>query len=170
MRQLVLYIATSLDGYIARPSGDVDWLYTDQDYGYSEFFASVEMVLMGRKTYDQILAFGKYPYTGTRGFVYSRTPRHPDANVTFISSDVASFVSELKSGPGGRIWLVGGSEMVAECLRHDLIDEFMVFIHPVILGAGIPLFTSGLPECPLQFVAAETYSSGLVQVCYHRAR
>jgi dihydrofolate reductase len=170
MRQLVLYIATSLDGYIARPSGDVDWLYTDQDYGYREFFASVDTVLMGRKTYGRIVAFGEYPYAGTRGFVCSRTPRHPDANVTFISVDVASFVSELRRGPGGRIWLVGGGEMVAECVRHDLIDEFLVFIHPVILGAGIPLFAPGLPECPLQFVSAETYNSGLVQVSYQRAR
>lgn len=65
MRQVVLFIASSLDGYIATASGDVDWLFTDQDYGYIDFFALVDTVLMGRRTYEQILSFGEYPYMGT---------------------------------------------------------------------------------------------------------
>jgi len=169
MRKLVLYIATSLDGYIARPSGAFDWLFSDQDYGYTEFFAGVDTVLMGRKTYDQALAFGEYPYKGTRGVVFSRTPRGPDANVTFISSDLASFVSELKRGPGKDIWLVGGGQIVAECVRRDLIDDFRLFVHPLILGEGIPLFAPGLPERPLQFVRSQSFDSGLVEVSYQRA-
>src|SRR5687767_10378732 len=91
MRQLVLYIATSLDGYIARSSGAVDWLFTDQDYGYTKFLAGVDTVLMGCKTYAQLESFGPYPYSGSRGFVFSRTPRLPNAEVTFISGDLASF-------------------------------------------------------------------------------
>ena len=170
MRPLVLYIATSLDGYIARPSGAFDWLFSDQDYGYTEFFAGVDTVLMGRKTYDQALGFGEYPYTGTRGVVFSRTPRGPDANVTFVSGDLASFVSELKRGPGKDIWLVGGAQIVAECVRHDLIDDFRLFVHPLILGEGIPLFAPGLPERPLQFVHSQSFDSGLVEVSYQRAR
>jgi len=170
MRKLVLYIATSLDGYIARPSGAFDWLFSDQDYGYTEFFAGVDTVLMGRKTYDQALAFGEYPYKGTRGVVFSRTPREPDANVTFISGDLASVVSWLKHGPGKDIWLVGGGQIVAECVRHDLIDDFRLFVHPLILGEGIPLFPPGLPERPLQFVRSQSFDSGLVEVSYRRAR
>ncbi len=166
MRRLVLYIATSLDGYIARSSGEFDWLFTDQDYGYAAFFASVDTVLVGRKTYDQALGFGEYPYKGTTGFVFSRTPRVPDANVTFVSGDLASFVSGLKRESGKNIWLVGGGEIVAECVRHDLIDDFSVFVHPIILGDGIPLFAPGLPERPLQFVRSQSFSSGLVEVSY----
>ena len=170
MRKLVLYIATSLDGYIARSSGEFDWLFSDQDYGYTEFFAGVDTVLMGRKTYDQALGFGEYPYKGTRGVVFSRTPRAPDANVTFVSGDLASFVSELKRGSGKDIWLVGGGQIVAECVRHDLIDDFRLFVHPLILGEGIPLFAPGLPERPLQFVRSQSFDSGLVEVSYKRAR
>jgi dihydrofolate reductase len=170
MRKLVLYIATSLDGYIARPSGAFDWLFSDQDYGYTGFFAGVDTVLMGRKTYEQALGFGEYPYKGTSGFVFSRTPRASDANVTFVSGDLASLVSELKHGPGKDIWLVGGAQIVAECVRHDLIDDFRLFVHPLILGEGIPLFAPGLPERPLQFVRSQSFDSGLVEVSYKRAR
>jgi len=170
MRKLVLYIATSLDGYIARSSGEFDWLFSDQDYGYTEFFAGVDTVLVGRKTYDQALGFGEYPYKGTRGFVLTRTPRAPDENVTFVSGDLASFVSELKRESGRNIWLVGGAQIVAECVKHDLIDDFMLFVHPIILGEGIPLFAPGLPERPLQFVRSQSFSSGLVEVSYTRAR
>ena len=170
MRKLVLYIATSLDGYIARPSGAFDWLFSDQDYGYTEFFAGVDTVLMGRATYDQTLGFGEYPYKGTSGFVFSRTPCEPDANVTFVSGDLASSVSELKRGSGKNIWLVGGGQIVAECVRHDLIDDFRLFVHPIILGEGIPLYTPGLPERPLRFVRSQSFSSGLVEVSYRRAR
>ena len=125
---------------------------------------------MGRKTYDQALGFGEYPYKGTRGFVFSRTPREPDANVTFVSGDLASLVSELKRGHGKDIWLVGGAQIVAECVRHDLIDDFRLFVHPLILGEGIPLFAPGLPERPLQFVRSQSFDSGLVEVSYQRAR
>lgn len=170
MRQLVLYIATSLDGYIARPSGAVDWLFTDQDYGYTAFFASIDTVLMGRKTYEQVLSFGAYPYQGTRGFICSRTARRPDAHVTFVSDELASFVAELKRAPGQRIWLVGGSEIVAECVRHDLVDECIISVHPIILGTGLPLFAPGLPERPLRLMQVERFDSGLVQMSYARAR
>jgi len=145
MRHVILYIATSLDGYIAGPSGEIDWLFSDQDYGYTEFFAGVDTVVMGRKTYEVSLSFGDYPYKETRVIVYSRTPREPNQQATFVSADVAGTVAELKRTPGKNIWLVGGGEIVAECLRHDLIDEFRVFVHPIILGSGIPLFTHGLP-------------------------
>jgi dihydrofolate reductase len=168
MRKLVLYIATSLDGYIARASGAVDWLFTDQDYGYGEFLAGIDTVLMGRKTYMQLESFGPYPYSGRRGFVFSRTPRPANADVTFVSGDLASFVSGLKGGTGKGIWLIGGGEVVAECVRHDLIDEFFIFTHPIILGSGIPLFASGLPERPLRLVGTKTYDSGLLQVNYRR--
>ena len=170
MRNVILFIATSLDGYIAGPAGEIDWLFADQDYGYTEFLANVDTVLMGRKTYDVSLSFGEYPYRGTRGFVWSRTRSGQDANVTFVSKDVGPFVSALKQETGRNIWLVGGAELVAECVRHDLIDEFMIFVHPIILGNGIPLFQAPLPRRTLRVTQLERFSSGLVQLSYVRAR
>jgi dihydrofolate reductase len=170
MRNVVLYIATSLDGYIAGPAGEIDWLFTDQDYGYTEFFAGVDTVIMGRKTYEVSLGFGDYPYPGTRGIVFSRTRRGSDANVTFAAGDIATTLSELKRAPGKNIWLVGGGEIVAECVAHDLIDEFLLFVHPIILGRGIPLFAPGLPRRTLQLVNCASFDSGLVQLSYKRPR
>lgn len=170
MRKLVLFIATSLDGYIARSSGDIDWLFSDQDYGYAEFFASIDTVLMGRKTYEQSLGFGEYPYPGKHGFVFSRTPRAPDGNVIFVAADPAAFVSELKRRPGKDIWLVGGAQLVAECMKYELVDEFVISVHPVVLGDGLPLFPPGFPEQKLEFLRSESFASGLVQLSYRRAR
>src|SRR6476469_422734 len=112
MRAIQLFIATSLDGYIARTSGAVDWLFTDQDYGYTEFFDQVDTVLMGRKTYDQVLSFGEYPYSGKQGYVFSRTqPQQRDENVEFVGSNGVNFFNTLYQADGQNIWLVGGSEI-----------------------------------------------------------
>lgn len=169
MRQVVLFIASSLDGYIAKTNGDIDWLFTDQDYGYSDFFALVDTVLMGRRTYEQILAFGEYPYVGTQGFVFSRTcSEERDKNVNFISSDLTNFIEGLKSGTGKDIWLVGGASIIQLCLQHDLIDKFVISIHPVILGDGIPLFRAPLPIRDLNFQHCQSFDTGLLQLTYVR--
>jgi dihydrofolate reductase len=168
MRNLVLYIATSLDGYIARPSGEIDWLFDDQDYGYKAFIAGIDTVLMGRKTYETALSFGDYPYKGMRGFVFSRTARIPDDRVSFASGDPAELIRELKNAPGKKLWLVGGGEIISECVRHDLVDEYRIFVHPLLLGAGIPLFKKGLPARRLKFVRTGSFSSGLVELSYRR--
>jgi dihydrofolate reductase len=89
--------------------------------------------------------------------------------VTFLSKDIGRFVSALKQEPGKHIWLVGGAELVAECVRHDLIDEFMIFVHPIILGNGIPLFRAPLPQRTLRLTRVERFTSGLVQLSYIRA-
>jgi dihydrofolate reductase len=170
MRNVILFIATSLDGHIAGPAGEIDWLFTDQDYGFTEFFAGVDTVLMGRKTYDVSLGFGDYPYKGKQGFVWSRTRSGRDANVTFHSGNVSRFVTALKHETGKNIWLVGGAELVAEFVRHDLIDEFAIFVHPIILGQGSPLFQAPLPRRRLRVTRVERYPSGLVQLSYVRVR
>ncbi len=170
MRKVVLFIASSLDGYIATTSGGVDWLFTDQDYGYADFFAGVDTVLMGRRTYEQALSFGEYPYKGTQGFVFSRTRKvERDENVIFISGDLASFVEGLKSGTGKNIWLVGGSEVIQSFMSHDLIDEFVISVHPIILGDGIPLFRAPLPMRKLSFKHCRAFDTGLVQLTYIRS-
>lgn len=169
MRQLILFIASSLDGYIARTNGDVDWLFTDQDYGYTDFFALVDIVLMGRRTYEQILAFGEYPYIGTQGFVFSRTcGGERDQNVEFISSDLTNFIQGLKSGTGKDIWLVGGAQIIQSCLQHNLIDKFIISIHPIILGDGIPLFRAPSSMRELNLLHCQSFDTGLLQLTYVR--
>jgi dihydrofolate reductase len=169
VRRLILFIASSLDGYIAGQDGEIDWLFHDHDYGYAAFYAGIDTVIMGRKTYELSLSFGEYPYPGASAYVFSRTPRSPDAHARFVAGDVAGFVRGLKAKRGRDIWLVGGGEIVRECLGADLIDEFVVSIHPVVLGAGVPLFPPGTPRRALLLRSVERYGSGLVQLSYARA-
>ncbi len=168
MRKIRLFIASSLDGYIARTSGQVDWLFTDQDYGYAEFFAQVDTVLMGRRTYQQILDFGEYPYKGTIGFVFSRTLQGTkDDNVEFVWSDLKDFIRTLRQLNGRDIWLVGGSQTISFFIEHGFVDELILSIHPIILGSGIPLITNNPNlETALELKDVRTYDSGLLQVSY----
>lgn len=170
MRPLVCFIATSLDGYIAGPNGEIDWLLTDQDYGYRPFYTSVDTVVMGRKTYDLCLTFGEYPYPGIPNYVWSRTRHGKDEHATFWSGNLAGLLKKLKQQEGKTIWLVGGSALVGEAITYDLLDELIVSIHPLVLGDGVPLFPRGLPKTQFQLVTSESFSTGLVQVTYRRSR
>lgn len=169
MRQVILFIAASLDGYIARTSGEVDWLFTDQDYGYNQFFAGVDTVLVGRKTYEQALSFEAIPFPVKHVYVFSKTAGYQDSeSVHYISSGIEKFVADLKNQSGETIWLVGGSEIIQPCLEQNLIDEFVLSIHPIVLGGGIPLFRN-LPEPKkLLLQSCERFDTGLVQLTYRR--
>ena len=167
MRKVVLFIASSLDGYIARPSGEIDWLFTDQNYGYSEFLASVDTVLMGRKTYEQVLTFGEYPYQGVKSYVFTKNPLFKaNNNVELITAETKKFVDNLRQAAGKNIWLVGGSQLTYEFMNNNLVDELIVSIHPIVLGEGIPLFANKTTTQYLNFTKCQTYSSGLVQLSY----
>lgn len=170
MRLLSCFIATSLDGYIAGLAGEIDWLFTDQDYGYTPFYAGVDAVVMGRKTYDLCLTFGEYPYPGIPNFVWSRTRHGKNEHATFVSGDIAAFIKGLKQQEGKTIWLVGGSALVGEALRHDLLDELVLSIHPIVLGCGVPLFPQNLPRAQFQLVKSTPFDTGLVQLTYRRTR
>ena len=167
MRKVVLFIASSLDGYIARPSGDIDWLFTDQDYGYSEFFASVDTVLLGRKTYEQVLTFGEYPYEGVKSYVFTKNPLfQAENNVELVTEDIKKFIDNLRQADGKNIWLVGGSQLTYDFMNHNLVDELILSIHPIVLGEGIPLFANPTNPHSLRLTKCQTYSSGLVQLSY----
>ncbi|WP_137936710.1 dihydrofolate reductase family protein [Chitinivorax sp. B] len=171
MRPVSLFIATSLDGYIAREDGRVDWLFADQDYGYTAFYERVDTVLMGRHTWQQLKSFGDYPYAGKQGVVFShRLAGVDDPDVSFIIDPVDTWLREARQQEGGTIWLVGGAKLVDSCLQADLIDEFILSVHPVILGDGIPLFRPGHRSLPLQLVSQESFDTGLVQLTYQRRR
>ena len=168
MSKIRLFIASSLDGYIARTSGEVDWLFTDLDYGYTEFFAQVDTVLMGRRTYQQILGFGEYPYKGKDGFVFSRTLQGKrDNNVEFVGGDLKGFINTLRQSSGRDIWLVGGAQTIHYFMKNRFVDELILSIHPIILGDGIPLIVNDPSlETVLELKDVRTYDYGLLQVSY----
>ncbi|WP_410508183.1 dihydrofolate reductase family protein [Methanosarcina hadiensis] len=173
MPRIKLYIACSLDGYIAREDGSIDWLTKydnnpETDYGYSEFYASVGTVLMGRKTYEQVLGFGNWPYAEKKTYVFTgqKEPLRLEKNVEFVSGNVGEFARRLKENADEDIWLVGGSQLIKMFLEEDLVQDMIVFIVPIILGGGIPLFDRIGKEIKLRMTNSERYESGLVRVEY----
>jgi dihydrofolate reductase len=172
MRRVKLFIACSLDGYIARPDGGIDWLFSDGDYGYREFCDSIDTVIMGRKTWELSLGFGDYPYPGKDAYVFSRRSGHQPGphRVQFVSEPVAGFVQALRAQPGRDLWLVGGGELTRAFLDEQLIDDFIISVHPRVLGAGLPLFPSPARETALRLVRTIPFESGLVQLHYQADR
>ena len=165
MEKIILYIAASLDGYIARETGDVDWLPINTDSGYGEFYKSIDTVIMGKKTYDQILTFWEYPYKEKKSFVFSRdNSLTKDENVEFASS-VEELVRKLPPSSKENIWLVGGSELLSAFLWHKLVNEIILSIIPIILGNGISLFQNINQEIKLELIKTTKYS-GLVELHY----
>ena len=170
MRKIIVYIATSADGYIARLDGDVRWLdrpRTAGDYGMREFYNSVDTVLMGRKTYDIALKFGQKSYAGKENYIFSRSPhRSRVSNVEFVSEGVGEFPRRLRSAPGKDIWLVGGGELIAAFLDAGQIDEFIIHAIPTLIGEGIPLIHPRHRLVPLDLLASQAYSDGVMRLHY----
>jgi dihydrofolate reductase len=167
MPKVKLYIATSLDGFIAERDGGVGWLFTDGDYGYAAFFDSIEALIMGRHTYEQVLGFGEWPYEEKPAYVFTRSaPGGEHPHVEFVSSDAGTFVEELRRRSTKDIWLVGGAALVSAFRELGLIDEYVLSVHPVLLGDGIPLFEPPQPREGLRLQEVHTFESGLVQLRY----
>jgi dihydrofolate reductase len=168
MRKTILFIAASIDGFIARENGDVDWLNPDESFDFAPFVNSVDTVLMGYNTYKKSLLFGEEAFLKDKQyFVFSRQSRQSqDDRVTFINTDPSQFVKQLKNNPGKHIWLMGGGELNTSFLNAHLIDEIQLFFVPVLLGSGIPLFASGYTQTDLQLTHQQFYDSGLVELHY----
>lgn len=164
--KIILYIAASLDGFIAGPKGEIDWLFHDQDYGYTDFLDTVDTILMGRTTYEQVLTFGEFPYSGKQCYVFSTTQSQPTKHVQFYQGDLLTFVRQIKKQSAKHIWLVGGTKLISSFASLQLIDQYIISIHPVILGAGITLFPPNLPQVDLLLMNCQMFSSGLVQLNY----
>jgi len=157
MPKIIVYIATSLDGYIAREDGSIDWLPESAESGYDEFYKSVDTVIMGKTTYDQVLTFGEYPYKDKKSFVFTTTNQSKDENVEFVL-DVEKFVIDGFPGVGKNIWLVGGAQIIASFLKQKGVDEIIITMIPVILGKGIPLFQNIESEVKLELIKTKKYS------------
>ncbi|MBU9722751.1 MULTISPECIES: dihydrofolate reductase family protein [Bacillaceae] len=163
MRKLVLFIATSLDGYIATKDESLDWLFKvdgEGDNGYSEFYETVDTILMGRKTYDWIIqqGIGEFPYKDKECYVFSRSPIEDNENVSFINENITSFTQELIKQGGKNIWIVGGGELLHSFLKEKMVDEMIVTIAPTIIGNGIPLFKEGKLKLDLKLKGTRTYN------------
>jgi len=165
MRKIKLFIACSLDGYIAKEDGSVNWLPENTDSGYDQFYSSIDTVLMGQKTYEQILTFGKYPYKDKISYVFSRNPNQKkDENVEF-TSEVEEFTKKLVSSSGKDIWLVGGSEIASIFVNLKFVDELILSVIPVVLTKGIPLFKNIKEEIKLELIKTTEYPK-LVELSY----
>ena len=168
-RRIKLFIASSLDGCIARRNETIDWLFDDADYGYTSFYAGVDTLVMGRNTYDVGLTIDPYPYPGKQVMVLSKSRTGTDQNgATYVDREPFDVVHDLRSQEGGDIWLVGGGLTIRSFLAAGLIDEIDLFVHPILLGDGLPLFPHGFPETALELVSTESFASGLVRLSYRR--
>lgn len=169
MTRVVYYVASSLDGYIARPDGSVNWLddfqSSTQDYGYADFYASIDALVMGRRTYDQVRGFGDWPYPGkpcrviTSGSLADAPPgvaAAPDPAVAMASLGI------------DRLWLVGGTTLFHSMREAGLVDEYVVTVMPLLLGDGVPLFRPGTGK-RLRLAECQSFPDGVVQMRYQVA-
>jgi dihydrofolate reductase len=171
-RRIIVHIATSADGYIARPDGDIEWLTSRAApkgfYGMNAFMKTIDTTLIGRKTYDKSLDMGARFDSKTRNLIFSRhpPPAGVPAGVEFVSSAIDPFVSRLREQPGKDIWLMGGGELIASFLDEHAIDEFVVSVVPVFIGDGIPLIARRHRHQLLDLQSVERFEDGLVQLRY----
>ena len=177
MRKISLFIATSLDGYIAKPNDDLSFLKLvekeGEDYGYEQFTDTIDTLIIGRKTYDYVIKeIGSSHYDNGQRDVYviTRTQRPSAGRTTFYTGSLKNLVKQLKSENGKNIYCDGGAEVINELLKNDLIDEFIISIIPVLLGNGTRLFKDGRLEQLLEFVTAKTFDTGLIQLYYKRKK
>ncbi|MHA1561229.1 MAG: dihydrofolate reductase family protein [Promethearchaeota archaeon] len=171
MRKIVLYIASSLDGYIARKNGEVDWLddfnNTGEDYGYYKFYDSIDVTLMGNKTYKTSMSLGDFPYKDKKNYVFTKQNILPQAGyVKFINNNIVSFTKELKTQKGKDIWLIGGTQINELFFNNEIIDELILTVMPVTLGNGIPLFTESVKQLKFKLNSNKSYGNGVVQLHY----
>jgi dihydrofolate reductase len=165
--KITLQLATSLDGYIARPDGGFDWCFTDQDYGMAAFFASVDAVIMGRHSFELTRKMGERLDPDKRYYVLSRRGiRLEGDNVFPFAGDVADLRLRMVEDGVKHAWLFGGAEVCGQFAQEGLIDEAEVAVHPIALGGGIPLFRGLLRDLRLKLLDSRTYGTGLVKLHY----
>jgi dihydrofolate reductase len=170
-RKVILYIATSLDGYIAKPNDDLSFLSLvekkGEDYGYGEFIKTVDTIILGRRTYDWVMTqVSEFPHADKETYVITRTPKPPLGKTQFYSGNLKDLISGLKTINGKNIFIDGGAEVVNELLKDNLIDEFYISIIPILLGNGIRLFKDGIPEQTLKLLSVKQFETGLAQLHY----
>ena len=170
-RKVILYIASSLDGYIAKNNDDLSFLLRvqqeGQDYGYSEFIDNIDTVILGRKTYDWVMKQVKeFPHAQFDSYIITRTPRQDIDKIKFYTGNLKELVLRLKQEIGKNIFIDGGAEIVNELLKEKLIDQIYLSIVPILLDDGVRLFKDGLPEQNLKLINSKQFDTGLIQLQY----
>ena len=168
-----LYVAVSLDGFIADSSGGVAWLrpYETEDVGFSAFLNEVGTIVSGRRTYDQALGFPAWPYEGKRIVVLTHRPleAHPPVGVEAYTGDIAALAARLKQETTGDIWILGGAAVAQDFLERGLVDRIELYMIPVLLGDGVRLFAPGESMRTLAFSEARSFANGIVGLIYDLA-
>ena len=169
MRRVRYNVAASLDGYIAGPNGEFDWIPNDPTVDFTGIFKKVDTVLLGRRTWEAAQQMGGGAWgKNTRVYVFSRTLRPEDhKKVTVVGDDAAGVVAALRAEEGdGEIWLFGGGDLFRSLLAAGQVDSVEVTIVPVLLGGGLPLLPPGGPRAPLTLTRTHTYPTGMVSLIY----
>lgn len=172
MKKIKLYIAVSIDGYIARMDGDLDWMagfpnFEKTDYGYQAFFESVDTVIMDESAYLNILSMDVvWPYKDKPVYVVSSIPMSAKDNLHFITDDTIESIDKLRKEEGKDIWLACGGKLLTMLLNHDMIDEMIINRFPVILGFGTPLLPDNPKESNWNVESNVSYQNGIVQTIY----
>lgn len=172
-RKIIVYIATSADGFIARPDDSVDWLNTRNpgDYGMGAFFKTIDTILWGRKTYGVGLemnegGLGVYG-SSIKNYVFSRRPPKKHApDVEFVKGPIKEFAQRLRASPGKNIWMMGGGGIIASFLDAGEIDEFIIHVIPTFIGEGIPLIAPKHRLVPLTLLSVRDYPDGVLRLHY----
>lgn len=171
-RNLVLFIATSLDGYIATKDESLEWLFKvegEGDNGFTEFYETVDTVLMGKKTFDWVMKqdIKEFPYKNKECYVFTRSSVEDTEFVKFVNDDVTNFIHKLKHKEGKNIWIVGGGELLHSFVQEDLVDEFIITTAPTVIGKGIPLFKEGDYQLDLSLKGIRKFNQ-FVELHYKR--
>jgi dihydrofolate reductase len=171
MRRIRYSVVMSLDGFIAGPNGEADWIVHEPAIDFSALFAQFDTLLIGRRTFEIMAKAGRPTIPGIKTVVLSRTVRQEDhPKVTVVSEDTEQYVASLRAAPGKDIWLFGGGELFRRLLAADLVDTVEVGVVPVLLGRGIPLLPTPAGQTKLCLTAHRVYPSGIVFLEYAIAR
>lgn len=175
MRKVILYIAMSVDGYIAKNNGDVSWLGGDGSDpealgSYPSFYETIDTVIMGWNTYHQItteLSPERNPYEGKNSYVLTHKNEENKADIFFVNEDIIKFIQTLREQDGKNIWICGGASIAQQLIENDLIDVYHISIMPTLLGQGIKLFSDSANEKQLRLIKTEKYN-GIVDLVYEK--
>jgi dihydrofolate reductase len=173
MRKIILEVAVSLDGFIEGPNGEYDWCFNDQDYDLPDFIKRVDSLFMGRKTYEMVQAMGAAApgFPNFKEYIFSTTLDKVKDGAILIKDNIKEEVEKIKndssaSSESKDIWLFGGAGLTTSLINLGLVDEFSLAVHPIILGAGKPLFSNINGRIHLKLIDSKTYSTGLARLKY----